>query len=175
MICVYWHIAAEQIIAFWSQSPPFILLQIPGIELRLSSATSTFTHWAISLVYNSFLDICLFLFCVEVFCLHVCVCTMCMHRPQRPRGHQISWNWNYRCLWTTTQVLGIESKSSGRAYSAFNTELPLLLQALIVLGGTQPLALGCADLWGSCKEKEGFQTRGQESFRKWNEGRWSND
>ena len=52
------------------------------------------------------------------FCLPVCLCTMYMPDAQEvKRGYQIPWNWNYRGVWATTWVLGVEFKSSEIATS----------------------------------------------------------
>jgi hypothetical protein len=49
----------------------------------------------------------------------VCIlCTICV--PGVRIGCWIPWNWNYRRVWIAIWVLGIESRSSGRAVGALN-------------------------------------------------------
>lgn len=56
--------------------------------------------------------------CIGVFvCMHVFAPYLCLVPKE---GHQIAWNWCYRWLWLAICVLGIDSRSSGRATSALN-------------------------------------------------------
>lgn len=60
--------------------------------------------------------------CVLVFCLHVCLFTMCawyLWREAR-KGCQILWNCSYRQLWASVWVLGAKSCSSARTASILN-------------------------------------------------------
>lgn len=36
------------------------------------------------------------------------------------RGHHITWNWSYRCLWVATWLLGLEPRSSAKTANGFN-------------------------------------------------------
>ena len=70
-----------------------------------------------------------------MFCLYVCLCDplMCLVPVEAKRRHLISWNWNYRQLWVTMWLLGIELRTSGRAVSALNCWAISLAPALISL------------------------------------------
>lgn len=52
--------------------------------------------------------------------MSVCATCVCLVSVGIKRGHQISHNWSYRWLWTSTWVLGAESRSSALAPSALN-------------------------------------------------------
>lgn len=52
--------------------------------------------------------------------MSICRTCVCLMSVKIKRGHQISHNWSYRWLWTSTLVLGAESRSSFLAASALN-------------------------------------------------------
>lgn len=62
-----------------------------------------------------FLQLCVCLFCRHVHVLCSCLCLVLM---KNRRMHWIPWNCGYRWLWTTTWLLGIKPRSSGRAANA---------------------------------------------------------
>lgn len=59
-----------------------------------------------------------------VYCLHVCVCTMCV--PVEARRYWNPWNWTYRCLWATMLILGTEPGSPMEEKQAVLTAEPCL-------------------------------------------------
>lgn len=88
-----------------------VVSQLTGVlETELSSCgrvENAFTHWAIFAVY--FKNLKDLFYKVRVFCVHVCMCAMCMPVPAEvTTGHHSLWNWSCRYLWATLWVLGIE-------------------------------------------------------------------
>lgn len=59
-----------------------------------------------------------FVFQLKISFIFMCVGAlpvyMSIHMEDR-WGHQVSWDWNYRCLWGTMWVLAVEPGSSERA------------------------------------------------------------
>ena len=67
-----------------------------------------------------------------MFYLHACLCTICMpgaYGGQKRVVDSLCWNWSYRWLWATMQVLGVKPGSFGRAGFALKTAEPSLLPA----------------------------------------------
>lgn len=55
------------------------------------------------------------------FCLHHCLCTVCIWCLQRPG--EMPQNWSDRRLWATTRVVRIELRSPGRAVNALHCQV----------------------------------------------------
>lgn len=100
----------------WRTAPPltamltalFHSLLCPLLPLSLRSCFAFFLL---------ILKLLLFLNCMLVFCLHICVYLV----PKEVRkGCQMSWNWSFRWLWDNIWELGLKSRSSGQAGNALN-------------------------------------------------------
>lgn len=59
-------------------------------------------------------------FLFYLFCLPVCLWTMCIPGTHRGQTIWCLWNWSYRGLWADMQSLGTESSSLIRAASTLN-------------------------------------------------------
>jgi hypothetical protein len=81
---------------------------------------SALTCWAIPLPQR--LVILILFLRIWVFCLHICMHTVCvcLVLTEARQGYQISCNWSYRQVWAAMWLLGIEPKSSRKAGSALN-------------------------------------------------------
>lgn len=55
----------------------------------------------------------IFILCACVFCLYVCLCTMCVQCPRRPEEHQILLELEFQ-IDDNMRVPGIKPRASGR-------------------------------------------------------------
>lgn len=90
-------------------------------------AASAPKYWAISVASYFGIYFNLHILCGYVFCLHVCLCHICAWCTWRPAEGISSaktgvnrWLWS-SLLWMAMWVLGIESKSSGRADNSISS------------------------------------------------------
>lgn len=107
------------------ESPPWYCLQHPHTRHCVLT-------WSIcSTCFDPDSKQVLSLMCKNVFPAYMSVYHVCEVLREFRRGHEIPWNWNYRCLWTTTRVLEPEPGPSKRATSflycwAMSSALPVL-------------------------------------------------
>ena len=68
--------------------------------------------------------------CIWVFCLHVCLCTICEQCLWRPEDIGTCWKWNYIQLLAAMQMLGIELGNCTRITSVLKRRAIILASDL---------------------------------------------
>lgn len=63
--------------------------------------------WSINLFYAR-----------KCFCLYIYVCTTCVQRTESQKRTSYPWNWSFRYLWVSLEVLKTESRSLAKTTRA---------------------------------------------------------
>lgn len=86
-------------------------------------------HLTIEPVFKKFSLITLFYVYRHFIGMYMYVPCTCLVPMETKGGHQMPWNWSYRCLWTIMWILRIEPESSAREKGALRRwALPTLPQ-----------------------------------------------
>lgn len=83
-------------------------------------------------IYHFLIQGLIFILC-ECFCLHVCICTLCLVLVETRRGYQIRWNWSYRWYKPACGCWGLDPGPPQEQQKLLATEPSLWPQNLSLL------------------------------------------